>query len=106
MTTTRVWLVKCLCGQRHCLVLKCLQCASSIDAATILEDMRREIRAQLDFGSRAPQCPHCASPDSTWDYEAIPTAYATLFDAVDHWDTLQPVLSDPEEPPITTKGPL
>ena len=77
-----VWIVQCLCPDRHC-ILAAADVADGADAAEgqIAEPFRDTVRAMLRDGAINPWCGLCRAPAFSWRYECRRTKFATMAEA-------------------------
>jgi hypothetical protein len=83
MSPARVWMVQCLCPQRHC-ILATAEVYTSAQAAeaALLPVLRTMIDGAIASSIINAWCGLCGSTSDTWTYEVGRTAYSTMAEAM------------------------
>lgn len=81
MSARHVWIVQCLCPQRHAILAAAFECETASEREALLVDARAAIDEGLLAGALNPRCGLCHADASTWRYETRRTRFATLAEA-------------------------
>lgn len=77
----RVWIVQCLCPQRHCIVAVAAEAPSEAAALPLIATLRDRVAALIADKIIDPWCGLCQAPRERWQFELGRTGFATLAEA-------------------------
>lgn len=77
----RVWIVQCLCPQRHCIVAVADEATNEAEAFPLIATLRDRVAALIADKMINPWCELCQAPRERWQFELARTRFATIAEA-------------------------
>lgn len=94
----RIWIVQCLCPDRHCIMALAFDPADLAEAEAVAR-LKALVHAALNDSTINPWCALCGPTrgPSSWFYEAAPTRFRTMEEA-------EPALRQAEADQLRTRA--
>jgi hypothetical protein len=77
----RVWIVQCMCPQRHCIMAVSSVCATVAELKILIQSLQTTIAQMIDRKALNPFCGICGCPSSKWRYESGRTRFKSKEEA-------------------------